>query len=353
MRNSDNKIIITGASGWLGRNLLNALIYGSSIYQKLPMVSAENITILLNSPEEEHLFKNFAGIKIVYGDIRSKSTCSQLLLDGEGALIFHTAGIIHPNLFSSDFNSINFQGTVNLVTAAIDTRAKRIIAISSNSAFGFNQDNKTLFTEKSPYNPYMKYGQSKVLMEEYIKQIHNDDLIETVIIRVPWFYGPFQPDRQATFYEMIKNGKVPVVGDGSNKRSMVYTENLVQGCILSAYSSVASGKAYWISDKNPYSMNEIITTIASVLSNDFQIRCIDRKINLPLITSDIARHIDTAIQSFGLYNKKIHVLSEMSRSICCDPSLAIDELFYDPKIELRDGIRNSVQWMVDNNIKLN
>ena len=42
-----------------------------------------------------------------------------------------------------------------------------------------------------------------------------------MIIRPPWFYGPNQPNRQTKFYKMIRDGKVPIVGSGDNKRSMV------------------------------------------------------------------------------------------------------------------------------------
>ena len=67
-----------------------------------------------------------------------------------------------------------------------------------------------------------------MLMELAVKQRQQTGNIQTVFIRHPWFYGPFQPPRQTLFFEMIRSGKIPIVGRGDNLRSMAYVNNLVQ-----------------------------------------------------------------------------------------------------------------------------
>jgi nucleoside-diphosphate-sugar epimerase len=91
-------------------------------------------------------------------------------------------------------------------------------------------------------------------MEKLVGQFYERGDIETVIIRAPWFYGPHQPPRQKFFFEMIRDGKAPVVGGGENLRSMAYTGNLAQGLLLAASRPVAAGQTYWIADERPYSM---------------------------------------------------------------------------------------------------
>ncbi len=54
--------------------------------------------------------------------------------------------------------------------------------------------------------------------------------LDAVVVRPPWFYGPFQPPRQTTFFTMIRKGRFPIIGDGEQRRSMVYVDNLVDGC---------------------------------------------------------------------------------------------------------------------------
>ena len=90
--------------------------------------------------------------------------------------------------------------------------------MSSNSPLGCNKSNKIPFNENSPYNPYMNYGKSKMLMEKYLNRKINQG-IDITIIRSPWFYGENMPKRQIFFYKMIKKGIVPVIGSGKNLRS--------------------------------------------------------------------------------------------------------------------------------------
>jgi nucleoside-diphosphate-sugar epimerase len=56
----------------------------------------------------------------------------------------------------------------------------------------------------------MGYGYSKMLLEKHVNHLHETTDLETVLIRAPWFYGPFQPKRQTTFFEMIRDGKAPI-----------------------------------------------------------------------------------------------------------------------------------------------
>ena len=144
---------------------------------------------------------------------------------------------------------------------------------------------------------------------------------------------------------MIRSGKVPIVGNGENRRSMVYIENLVYGMILSATKEVASGKTYWIADQRPYNMNEIVDTIELLLEDEFGQECTYGRIRLPNIVSTIAEKTDGALQSLGFYNQKIHVLSEMNKHIACEINLAKEDLGYDPKISLKDGMRISIAEM--------
>ena len=142
---------------------------------------------------------------------------------------------------------------------------------------------------------------------------------------------------------MIRTGKVPIVGSGQNIRSMGYTENLVQGMTLAATKDIASGETYWIADQSPYSMNEIVSTIENLLSEKFGQKCSYKRFKLPNIVSDIAEKLDFSLQSIGVYNKKIHVLSEMNKNIACSIEKAIKDLGFKPKFSLEKGMEMSLK----------
>ncbi|MDB1122424.1 NAD-dependent epimerase/dehydratase family protein [Vibrio algarum] len=259
---------------------------------------------------------------------------------------FHTAGIIHPDKVK-DFFTINVEGTKNLLNEAERADIKRAVVVSSNSPIGCNPTHEHVFTESSPFNPYMNYGLSKKLMEEEVLKVQAKGKLETVRIRAPWFYGPFQPPRQTLFFQMIKEGKGPVVGHGNNRRSMAYVDNLAQGLILAAFAEVANGKVYWIADKRPYTMNEVYQTIENVLESNFNIKCKRKRMKLPNIASDVAFWVDKYLQSLGFYHQKIHVLSEMNKTIACDISLAEVELNYNPTVSLEEGMKRSIKSLLD------
>ncbi|MDT9293771.1 MAG: NAD(P)-dependent oxidoreductase [Arthrospira platensis PCC 7345] len=342
-------VLVTGALGWLGFSLVKALVKG------LPDIEAfsqprNNLMIrclILPGQNPESLTNLSDKIEVIVGDLRNPQDCDRFCENANHAILFHTAGIIHPPRVS-EFYHINVNGTQNLLNSAVTNRVKRAVIVSSNSPCGCNPHPDHLFDEKSPYHPYMNYGKSKMLMELAVMSMQQSGRIETVIVRPPWFYGPNQPPRQTLFFQMIRDGKGPIVGDGNNLRSMAYIDNLCQGLLLSAESEKANGQTYWIADNRPYSMNEIIDTVEKLLESEFNQTCAHKRLKLPGITGDIATLVDGTLQSLGLYQQKIHVLSEMNKTIACSVAKAQRELGYSPKVSLEEGMRRSLKWVFDN-----
>src|SRR5436190_16075355 len=230
-------ILVTGPDGWLGARLV------ASLRESYPGVEVRGMR----------------------GDLRNTADCARFVSGAADALLFHTAGVIHPRRVR-EFYDVNVQGVKNLLEAARATGIRRIVAVSSNSPFGVNPTREDRFDESSPYHPYMNYGRSKMQMEMAVKAAAG---IETVIVRAPWFYGPGQPPRQSLFFKMIRDGKAPIVGDGNSPRSMAYVDNLALGLRLAA-DKAAAGSAYWIADETPYTMNEIVDTVEDLLETEFR-----------------------------------------------------------------------------------
>lgn len=336
-----SKILVTGASGWLGQGLVNALKNGLPEVKELekPYFSCPIKVMLL--PEDSLSFKEkFPGVEVFVGDITDKCRVKKFLENEENSCLFHLAGVIHPKLFVKEFFEVNVKGSKHLLNEAIKSKVKRVIVMSSNSPIGCNPNNDHYFDEKSPFNPYMKYGASKKELENFVESIKKE--IETVIIRSPWFYGPYQPQRQIEFFEMIRKGNGPIIGDGRNRRSMAFIENIVQGLLLASIKKNAKGEIFWIADERPYSMNKIINTIERLLEEEFNQKCNYGRLKLPNFTSDIAYLIDKILQSLGLYHQKIHVLSEMNKNIICSIKKAKSQLGYNPNINIEEGMRRSL-----------
>ncbi|MBB4277736.1 NAD-dependent epimerase/dehydratase family protein [Rhizobium mongolense] len=253
-------ILLTGATGWLGRRVAAALTTG------LPEVGllaqgCFRIKALVPAGEDlSHL--RHEGLEIVRGDIRDVESVRAFVAGAEGAVIVHMAGIIHPKTVAQ-FEAINTQGTINLVAAAQKAGVRRIIVMSSNSPVGSNPHPDHRFTEESPYRPSGGCGHSKMIMEKALRA------------------------------EIAAGGP-----------TMAYTDNLAQGVLLAAGHPQAAGEIFWLADETPYAMNEIVETVGNVLREEFGIMVKPNKLHLPVFVGRVATVLDVSLQCAGIYHQK-------------------------------------------------
>jgi nucleoside-diphosphate-sugar epimerase len=343
--------LITGVPGWIGTRLVRTLRDGSAVlpegarpdqfYPIRCLVLPETDISTLGLPSD---------LEIVRGDLRNFEQVKSFCQGAEGATLIHCAGVIHPRLWVREFYEVNVTGIANLLQAAEKSGIQRVVALSSNSPMGNNPQRDHRFDENSPYHPYQNYGHSKMQMELKIKEYQQRGFLETVILRPTWFYGPDQPARQTTFFRMIKNGKAPIAGDGGNLRSMVYVDNLCQAILLSLSNPQANGQTYWVADKQPYTMVEIIDTVERLMEAEFGLPVAHRRLRLPSLACEFAGFADSIIQMMGLYQQKVHVLSEMNKTIACSIEKAQKELGYEPSVALEEGMRRSLAWCINHGI---
>ncbi len=325
------KVFVTGSPGWLGTRFVELVYKGKKEYQReefnlkclvLPGIDIKDIDAF--------------GIEKAEGDITRAESLKDLTAGCD--VVVHIAGLIHPRKVKELYR-INTEGTKNILNEAISSGVRRFVYISSNSPMGFNTSRDKLFTEEDSPNPYKAYGKSKYLAEQAVKEAENEGKIETVILRPCWFYGPRQPARQTTFFKMIKKGNPIIFGKGKNLRSTSYVDNTVQGIVLAVESEKAVGQLYWIADERPYETIQIYRTVAEILGVK---KLKPRKI--PAFSSGLFGTIDGMMQFVGMYNQQIHVAGEMAHSIACSIDKAKRELGYKPEIELREGMRRSIEW---------
>jgi len=343
--------ILTGGSGWLGRRVALALTQGIPELGEIGK-GGQKIRCLVPAGEDVSYLQALDA-EIIRGGVNDDLALEDLMRGASGGVLIHMAGLIHPPGRTEWFNLVNVQGTLQVLEMAKLHGIRRMVVISSNSPFGGNTSPGESFNESSPYNPYMGYGQSKMQMEKLLLAHVASGLgPEVVILRAPWFYGPGQPPRQTLFFTMIKEGKFPIIGNGMNCRSMGYVDSLALGILLAVENVGAANQVFWLADKTPYNMLEIISNVKEVLRDDFGMQVSSRQLHLPSIISDVARVVDGGLQSIGLYHQKFHVLSEMNMTIACDINKAMDILGYKPIVELREGMRKSVEWCLFNGQKI-
>ena len=333
--------VVTGATGWLGQALVHRLLADPS---------RRRLRLLAQSTSEGRRLESLGNVEVVIGDITRPDTAARLLY-GAGADVdmIHTVGIIHPTR-TRQFLEINVNGARNVAEAALDHGVRRLVHVSSNSPFGTNAQPSDTFRAAEPYHPYLDYGWSKMEGELAVLDAVAHGL-DATIVRPPWFYGPFQPPRQTTFFRLVRAGKFPVVGDGEQRRSMVYIDNLVDGVIAAELTTAAKGNGYWVADDHAYTVNEIVATVGRALRDEgFSVK--QPSTHLPALAGRVAELGDRVLQRLGRYQQQLHVLGEMNHTIACDISSTRAELGYEPRVELYEGMRSSIRWCVEQGLEL-
>jgi len=152
-------------------------------------------------------------------------------------------------------------------------------------------------------------------------------------------------------FSFIRKGRFPVIGDGSQQRSMVFTGNLVDALLAAEVAPGAPGQAYWVADAEPYELREIIATVRRALEAEgFAVA--GRGPRIPARAAAVAAAADAALQGAGRYVQPLHVLGELRDTIACDIGKARRELGWEPATELFGGMRASIRWCVERGVAL-
>ncbi len=337
--------IVTGASGWLGAALMHALTSDG------PWHRPGRIRVMVRDRVEADRLEGMRdGIHSVVGDLTHEADVNRLFADISGTVdVIHTAGVIHPRSVDQFF-AVNIGATRSMLQHAANHDVRRFVHVSSNSPFGTNAHPDDRFRDDEPFNPYYGYGRSKMEAEIAVAKAVAAGL-NAVIVRPPWFYGPYQPPRQTTFFKMVRTGLFPVFAGGNQSRSMVYVDNLVQGVVRAELADTPAGRGWWIADARPYTVTEIVDTVGRALTDEgFDVR--PNRAKVPGFVAQVAERADALIQRTGRYHQQIHVLGEMNKNIAVDVSGARAELGYDPEVDLYDGMRRSIRWCIDQGLEL-
>jgi nucleoside-diphosphate-sugar epimerase len=315
-------ILITGATGFIGRHLAGAL---SKTYSVRCLVrKTSNITPLRD-------FK----VEVVYGDLLTKESLTPAL-DGMD-LVYHLAGEVYSRK-KNDYFKGNVLATQNLLEACKEKSTKRIIFLSSTGVFKPTYD-RELLTEEAPCDPISAYGKTKLDAEELIKKYN----ISWVIVRAPVIYGPYQKSVLNRFFlDATNKGKIYIFGNGDNLRSLCFIENLIEGLVLLSRRPDLEGKTYIISDNSPYTYNEMIKTASKVTQQSLKV------IQLPSFLANVSWKIYCLMDKiFNICLVELYAIKKLQLCEGYDITKAKKEIGYNPIVTLEMGFEKMVNWLRD------
>lgn len=244
------RILVIGGAGFIGKHLVKSLLENGNL-----------VTIFDNFSNSSKSLSSLVdiGAKIIEGDITKLSDVTNAVKDHD--TVIHLAAKISVEESIRDpleTFQVNVNGTRNVLIACKKNNVKKLIAASSAAVYGEGIPGLKL-TEKSKMNPISPYGQSKVKMEQEIKEFVSEYKINYIILRFFNIYGIGQTSEYSgvitKFMERIaQNKSLEMFGDGLQTRDFVAVQDVIYS-IHNAISSdkngiynIASGKAVTIKE---------------------------------------------------------------------------------------------------------
>jgi UDP-glucose 4-epimerase len=298
------KVLVTGGAGFIGSNLVRALVERGDAVRVLDNFSTGNRA-------------NLAGleVEVVEGELRSYERVHNAVRGVE--VVYHLGALgsvprsVQDPLTSS---AVNIEGTLNVLLAARDEGIRRVVFSSSSSIYGTRRELPV--KEDMAPDPISPYGVAKLAAERYcvsFSRVYHS--FETVVLRLFNVFGPRQsPFSQYAaviplFLTAVSRGEpVTIEGDGEQSRDFTYVANVVDATIRAADVPDVNGRIFNVSAGAPATVNELADTVGRILGKPVE------RNHAPPRPGDI-------------------------RASWADTSEARQLLGYEPRIGLEEGLR--------------
>jgi len=314
-------ILITGASGFVGKELVNHLVAlgytGKSVYR------SSNIPLCDSGFE-----------RVLIRDINEKTDWTNSLKNID--CVIHLAARVHVMQELDDdplsrFRKANTQTTLNLAKFAAKAGVKRLIYISSIKVNGEFTAYKYPFKETDIPNPSDSYAISKYEAEQGLMEISNNFGMEVTIIRPPLVYGP---GVKANFFNMMNwlSKGIPLpFASINNKRSLVGLDNLLDLIVTCIEHPLAANQVFLVSDDDDLSTSDLLCRVAQALGKKPYMVPINQKI----------LHL-----SFFLLGKR-NLAQRICGSLQVDVSKAKKILNWTPPVSVDEGLRKTAKHFIE------
>lgn len=218
------KALVTGATGFVGGHLVEALLE-----------AGHQVTALVRNPAKGAALSE-RGVRLVAGDLHATRAIAEAA-EGQD-LVFHVAGATSA-LDAAGFHRANVEGTRHVVEAAAAARVGRLVHVSSLAAAGPSERGRPLRGDETP-RPVTAYGRSKLAAEEAVRAGRG----EWAIVRPPMVYGPGDREFLRAFRAAHRFGLSPVFGSGAQELVAVFAPDLAEALVAVAVAGPTAGRTY-------------------------------------------------------------------------------------------------------------
>jgi nucleoside-diphosphate-sugar epimerase len=320
-RRIEGTVLITGASGFIGSHLRDALLDAGADVVALRRAG---------SPEA----KRGRSAVVEYDD---RDALRRLVEKERPAFVYHVAGATKGVTYE-DFQRANVMPTRNLLDALREAYAdtRRFVHVSSLTSYGPSTKDRP-HREDSPRRPVEHYGRSKLEAEQIVEA---EKQVAWTILRPGGVYGP----RDVDYFELFKSverGWNFFFGNRERMFSGVYVDDLVRAALDAAERDETRQKGYFVCDGKPITWGEFQEHI--VRASGRKVRTVNLPevlVHLAALGGELATRIDKKPR---LFNRQKAIMGAQEAWTCQHDALRADA-GYAPEVDVIEGVKRTLAW---------
>lgn len=311
-------VLVTGAGGFIGGHLVERLVRDGARVRAMCRYNSRNDRGTLDWLDPGVT----AEVEVVLGELRDIESVAAAV-DGTEVVLHLGAQIAIPYSYinSRDFFEVNVLGSLNVAQAALRHSVQRVVHTSTSEVYGTAQT--VPITEGHPLEPQSPYAASKVAADKLMDSFQRSFDLPVCVLRPFNTYGPRQSARAIipTIIGQALGGSVLRLGSLHPRRDLTFAADTAAGFVAAATSDAALGRTIHLGGNDDVSVGELVDIVGELLGRELTVETDPARLRPPK--------------------------SEVER-LRASPALARELLGWEPRVDLREGLARTIEWIERN-----